>query len=170
MRRLLLDTNIYGVIVEREEEGEFKALVTRVVVYGCTIVRKELRDTPEKISIITQQGRKNLRINLLELYDAITKEREILVNEEVEKLAAEYSHNFSKLTGKKAIDHLKNDFLLVACATLNKLDLVVSDDHKTLMSNQALRTYQFINAERGLSLPPIIKYEHVKSILKRLST
>ncbi len=48
MKRVILDTNIYGLIVEKEEPENFKALIQKsdIVVYGNKIIRKELRSTP----------------------------------------------------------------------------------------------------------------------------
>ena len=171
MRRVLLDTNIYGLIVEKREEEEFKELLNkaRATVYGCQAIRKELRDTPRNKRLLTNTGIRNLRIGLLGLYDTITKEHEVIADGKTQALTQKYLKRFCELTGQTAIDHLKIDFLLVACATLNNLDLIISDDHKTLMSSAASKAYNFVNGLEGLKLPTMLTYEDTKVFLKRLS-
>ena len=171
MKRVLLDTNIYGLIVEKKEEEEFRTLVTRakMIIYGCSVVRKELRDTPKNKRMLTEKGISNLRIGLLNLYDALTHKHELLIDKKIQELAEKYLKRFSELTGQTAIDHLKVDFTLVACATLNNLDLIVSEDHKTLLSTEAIRTYHFINETEDLHLPSLFTYDDLKSLLKRWS-
>lgn len=171
MTRLLLDTNIYGLMTERKEGVVFQGLVEKAqaIVYGCSVVRKELRDVPKKRKMLTEDGVKNLRIFLLCLYERITKEREIIINEKTQELAEKYGRYFTKLTGIKVIEHLKNDFLLVACASENKLDLVISEDHRTLFSTDAVRAYNFINLQEGLTEMHIVTYEEIKELLKRWS-
>lgn len=169
MRRILLDTNIYGLIVEKQEREDFLELIskTKVIIYGCSIVRKELRNTPKKIVILTADGLRKVRNLLLELYDAVTGEHSFIVDEETERLADKYLKQFTKLTGQTVVVHLKIDFTLVACATLKNLDLIVSEDHKTLLSPKAIASYQLVNAEEGLKLPPIMRYAQLKTVLKR---
>ena len=70
MKRLLLDTNIYGDLVEEQDWKELENKITQnkdFVVYGYTPVRKELRN----ISLVTKKSRQ-IRLLLLELYDTIT--------------------------------------------------------------------------------------------------
>ena len=171
MRRLLLDTNIYGLIVERGEEEEFKVLVSKAsaVVYGCSAVRKELRDTPKGRRKVTDHGTRNYRILLLQIYDDVIMNREIAIDEKTQELANKYLKRFSEITGKSVLDHLKIDFLLVASATLNKLDLIVSDDHKTLLSLDSMRAYNLVNELENLKTPILFPYKDAKVFLKRLS-
>jgi len=169
MRRILLDTNIYGLVVERHEEETFKELMNKssYIVYGCSLIRKELRDTPKNKQLLTVKGIRSLRLGLLQLYDNITKDHQININVKTENLADKYLQKFSEATGQVALGHLKIDFLLVACATLNKLDLIVSEDHKTLLSSDAIRSYHFVNKLEGFELPLVLKYEELKQFIRR---
>ena len=170
MKRLLLDTNIYGIIVEKQEREEFQDLTknSNIVIYGCSVIRKELRATPkEKYITTTKEGVRNFRLLLLNIYDAVTKNHEIHIDAKTEELTDKYLHYFSKITGKIILGHLINDFLLVACASINKLDLIVSEDHKTLLSLDAIKTYHFINAQEDLTVPNALTYQQLKEILKR---
>jgi|SRR3989344_597626 len=170
MKRLLFDTNIYGLIVEKREKDYFQKMLSKqdIIICGCSIIRKELRDTPKKEKTLTDIGIKNLRITLLDLYDAVTKSHDIMIDKKTKALANKYLERFSELTRKTAIGHLTNDFMLVACATINNLDLIVSEDHKTLLSIEAIRTYNFVNGMEGLKLPGVFTYEEFKTLIKRL--
>lgn len=170
MKRLLLDTNIYGLVIENKEGPQFEESIKKIglIIYGCTIVRKELRDTPKQNQMLTENGMRSLRMLLLSFYDAITKSREIILDDKTQQLANKYLRRFAELTGKTALDHLKNDFLLIACASLNNLDIVVSEDHKTLLSNESIQSYKQVNEKEKIILPFIITYEELKKMLKRL--
>ena len=76
MQNLLADTNIYGEMVIDIDIEKLKQALSEnhdLIIFGSPIVRKELRSTPKKIKI----GGSNLRIDLLSLYDLITKERNL---------------------------------------------------------------------------------------------
>ena len=54
MRRVLLDTNIYGLIVKKKEIDLIKSAFEckkNVLIYGFDIIRKELRDVPKKLKL-----------------------------------------------------------------------------------------------------------------------
>ncbi len=71
MLRVIMDTNIYGRLVEEEN---FREIATKIKndpdfkVYGFGLIRKELRDTP-KTSKLGRFSRRNL---LLRAYRKIT--------------------------------------------------------------------------------------------------
>lgn len=72
MKRLILDTNIYGRIIERKErELVEKALTDKsdIVIYGFDVVRKELRNVSKNV----RYGGVRVRLALLSLYDNIAK-------------------------------------------------------------------------------------------------
>lgn len=169
MKRLLLDTNIYGLIVERNEDEEFKNLVKRsdIIVYGCSAVRKELRDIPKEKTMLRGQSVRKVRNFLLNLYDTVTKEHEIVVDERTKELASKYLEYYEEITGKTVLDHFKIDFILVACASIHGLNLIVSEDHKTLMSSDAIRTYHNINVNNKINMPGLYTYEELKRLLRR---
>ncbi len=170
MKRLLLDTNIYGLIVKNTEGPQFEESIKKigVIIYGCSVVRKELRDTPKNNRVLTENGIRSVRILLLNLYDTVTKNHEIIIDEKTQQLANKYLQQYTNFTGKTSLYHLKNDFLLIACASLNNLDIVVSEDHKTLLSNDAIQSYKQVNEKENIILPFIITYEELKKMFRRL--
>ena len=157
MKRVLLDTNIYGEIAidthlellrEKVVSGE------KAIFYGLDVVRKELRATPTSKKI----GGKSLRILLLSLYDSIIR-HEILAAREAEELAEHYFNVYSELGGIKSKDDIRKDFIIVACASIKKLDVVVSNDEKSMLSETALKAYAIVNGIKKIPEPDFIPYK-----------
>jgi len=106
MKRLLLDTNIYGELIFDRDFFKLKSSIEKKdIVHGFKVVRDELRDVPKKVKV---EG-KNLRVGLLYLYDKIY-----------------------------------NDFLIVACACINQIDIVVSEDNKSMLIENARKAYDLV--------------------------
>jgi len=59
--------------------------------------------------------------------------------------------------------------MIVACASLNKLDIVYSADNKTLLSKQALKAYKHIHIKESLKLPTFFTYEDLLVRFRSLS-
>lgn len=56
------------------------------------------------------------------------------------------------------------NFLIVACASINELDIVVSEDNKTMLSEYAIRTYDTVNSLRSHRTPKFIHYEDFRRL------
>jgi|SRR3989338_3658529 len=160
MKRTIFDTNIYGELaidkdVTRIVEGIGKS---NVAVYGLNVIRKELRDTP-KSSIFEE---KNLRITMLSIYDNLVKDHTLNVTNAAMELAKEYGITYKNLGGGKSHDEMANDLLIVACASLNNLDIVVSDDCHSLCSEKAVQSYKIVNDLKKLRTPNFLRYNELK--------
>ena len=166
MKRILLDTNIYGLIVVDIDRNQIHEWLHKrkneLVIYGFSVIRKELRSVPTKIR---QRGIK-LRIDLLNTYDEFIKKDYPLTNE-VRQLAEDYFELYRKFGGSIAKEKIINDFLIVACATLNNLDIVVSEDRHSLLTDNALQAYLFVNKIRKSASPNFITYREFKNALKK---
>jgi len=132
------------------------------IVYGCNVIRRELRETPKKI----RSAGKNLRIDLLNTYDGLVRET-YDITPEIQKLADQYYGLYREFGGSLALDDIKTDFLIVACASLHNLDIVVSDDKRTLLIENALKAYTHVNSIRELKNPTFIGYDILKKEIKR---
>ncbi len=162
MKRLLLDTNIYGhIVVDPEREKVHKAIHARkeIYLYGFDVIRKELRST--KRSVIGT----NLRMNLLRVYDEFVR-KSYKTELEIKKLAKQYFVQYAEIGGTSSESELQNDFLIIACASLKNLDIVVSNDVKTMLSELAIKAYKSINKISGIKLPNFINYEEFKNVIK----
>lgn len=165
MKSLLLDTNIYGELVIDLNLDFIKRRIeqqTTLVIFGSPIVRRELRATPRKIRV----GGRNLRIDLLSLYDLLTRNRILLPVKEIENLADSYYEAYQKLGGGKGKKELVHDYLLVASAAWKNMDLVVSDDEATMKSEYSLQAYSLVNGVKKIRNPLFLNYAEFKKLLR----
>ena len=164
MRRLLADTNFYGLLAK--DSGRLKVVggiksAGTIIIYGFKIIRDELRDIPKKIKV---EG-KSLRIDLLNLYDEVTWKHNLEFTNTIERRADDYYRTYREFGGSKSKNEIVNDFVIVACASLNNLDIVVSDDERSMLTENAIRAYNLINSVIGKRTPQFISF---KSFKKRL--
>ncbi len=163
MRRLLLDTNIYGeIIIDKDIEKIRDRIKKAGVIYGVPLIRNELRATPAQIRLPAQAHVKNLRIALLSLYDEITKSKVLEINSRINKISGDYYTVYHTVGGNKEKKAIENDFSIVACAACNNLDVVVSEDSKTLVSSNALKAYKIVNTVLNLRMPEFVNYNKFK--------
>ncbi|HLC85338.1 MAG TPA: hypothetical protein VJH22_06105 [Candidatus Nanoarchaeia archaeon] len=154
LNRVIFDTNIYGFLAKEASIAQIEPILIHnhhLIVYGCSVIRKELREAP-----------KDARIALLELYDRITKERTLESSNDAETLAEEYYQEAKSKGQKKPWDDMRNDFLIVAIASLNNLDIVFSDDAKTMSSPVSVQAYQVVNLRHNLRPPNLLSYSVLK--------
>ena len=163
MNRVILDTNIYGLIVVDSNTATIRQGIKSadVIIYGNSVIRKELRNTPKGII-----DGINLRMDLLRIYQDVTK-KELSIEKRENDLAEMYSKAYIELGGSVSPKKLKNDFLIVASASTHNLDIVVSEDNSTMLNELALRGYRVINSALKLKVPRFIGYEEFKNLIKR---
>ncbi|HLD42962.1 MAG TPA: hypothetical protein VJB08_03165 [Candidatus Nanoarchaeia archaeon] len=130
----------------------------QTLVYGNRIIRNELRETSAQARL----GKQSKRILLLNLYDRLTAGHEIIMGDLIRILAKKYYEKYRRFDGKYPYDSLKNDFLIVASASIKELNIVVSHDTKTMLSELAMKAYKKINSENGLENPDFIPYQEYK--------
>lgn len=158
MKRLLPDTNIYGeLILDKDYEPIKNKILASCVIHGFEIVRRELRDVPKNVIL---DGRK-LRLSLLHIYDELIK-KSYPLTPEIELLAAQYFKEYKALGGSKSYYKLHNDFCVVACATIHQIDIVVSEDNKSMLVENALRAYDIVNLKEKRRTPQFFGYLEFK--------
>ncbi|MBI2105311.1 hypothetical protein HYT56_00565 [Candidatus Woesearchaeota archaeon] len=167
MKRILPDTNIYGELVIDKDiariKDNFEKSKEKLTIYGLKLVRDELRSTHKHSRV---EG-KNLRVALLSLYDYFVRDHELKSKmEELNKIADNYYKTYRSFGGSKSKNIMMNDFLIVACASKNNLDIVVSNDNITMLTENAVRAYNNINELIGLKTPKFINYKDFKEIIK----
>lgn len=159
---ILLDTNIYGLICEMPNSAQFvqKISASGFLVCGSQMIRAELRNIPLHKTIFD----KSLRIMSLQIYDSlVTQKRNYAIEESVKVLAEEYNLNYF---GSHSWNELKNDFLIVATASIHKASIICSNDVKTLSSKECISAYKIVNQKHRMSLPNFTKFEAFKEIIK----
>lgn len=165
MKRVIFDTNIYGLIVEDKNRTKIRYKIEKeraVIVYGLPLIRKELRDTPRNIRV---EGA-NLRNYLLSIYDEITKNHALRHLNEAENLASHYFIAYKELGGYSSRSEMLKDMIIVACASLNNMDIVISNDNKTMLSEKSVKSYKIINQVNKTNTPRFLNYEEFKKELK----
>lgn len=157
MLRVIFDTNIYGKLLKEKDAGEIEERIVAdkgFVVYGYNQVRTEIRDIP-KVTKLSKQT----RVLLLGLYDRITGNHFLEHSIKITNLAKRYYDYYRKLGGIYGWDtSIRIDFMIVACASFNGLDIVYSADNKTLMGKGPLKSYKHINLRQNLRTPNFLKY------------
>jgi len=165
MKRILLDTSVYGRLAEDPEVVEvlIEGLSKEFIIYGNDTIRKELRETPKYV----KHSGKNLRILLLSIYKNLTKEKhELIHNKLIETLSSDYFREYKNQGGSHSNVSMKNDLTIIATATIYNLDIVISDDEKTMLSRSAINAYTITNSLYGLRNPRFLPYKIFKLKLK----
>lgn len=165
MKRLLLDTNIYGDMLLDKDLFVLKEkhkVKRENIFYGFSVIRKELRATSKNKNL----GRRNLRVALLCLYDEFVGEHDLKADEnKLTNTAFKYYEMYKELGGNLSKKELLNDFMIVACAAHKNMDLVVSNDDATMLSELSLKSYQIVNEILDLHSPKFMDYEDLKEII-----
>lgn len=158
MLRVLFDTNIYGKLLEEPDAEEIERRIKEekdFVVYNFPLIRMEIRNIPK----VTKASRK-ARILLLEMYDKITDRHYLKNSIEIANLAKKYFDHYRNLGGTYGWGtNIRIDFTIVACASFYGLDIVYSDDQRTMLGKTATKAYQHININENLRTPNFLKYK-----------
>ena len=165
MKNILLDTNIYGLIVVDYDRNEVRNSIENkkeVIIYGLSLIRKELRDTPKNIRLVGS----SLRNSLLSIYDEITKDHILKLTIDIEELADSYFNVYKEIGGYASKDDIIKDLIIIACASLNSLDIVVSNDNKTMLSEKAIKSYKIVNELKKIRIPRFLDYEEFKKEIR----
>ncbi|MFH1696598.1 MAG: hypothetical protein ABH854_01675 [Candidatus Diapherotrites archaeon] len=149
--RAMLDTNTYEVLFSMDPLPIARLVrAGRLIVYGCKAIRDELRGIPPSVKV----GGRSYRNMLLSLYDEFTRNHSYPVESLAETLAEEYGQAYKGGVSKRK---MMPDFLIVAIATIHRLDIIVSEDEKTMKSGPAMRAYAQVNKRKSLETPRFIK-------------
>ena len=165
MKRILSDTNFYGLLSKDEERLKIVDKIkvsSKIIIYGFKVVRNELRDVPRLIKI----ENKNLRIDLLNLYDSIVENHILEFTGDMPKIAENYYKAYREFGGTKPKEEIINDFTIVSAASLNNLDIVLSNDEKSMLAENAIRAYNLINSVISKRTPKFISYGNFKKLLR----
>ena len=165
----ILDTNVYGeLLIERNSEEIIKKLEgdSSLYIYGIDIIKKELGKIPAEV----KYQNKLFKEAVLSLYKSLVEEN-LKLFPLSEHLASEYYKKFNELRKsgkyyrslepkikKYTEDDLKIDFQIIAMASLKNIDIVISTDKRTILSEIAENTYSKINNLNDLRTPKLIKY------------
>lgn len=133
--RLYFDTSVFGGIFDIEFKHETELLFQmirngEIICVYSDLCEYELQNAPEKV-----------KENFLNLNKKQTEFVEI--TEEINLLAEEYIKE--KVVGETSIDDCRH----IACATINKVDYLVSWNFKHIVNVFRIRGYNAINIKNG---------------------
>ena len=133
--RLYFDTSIFGGVydVEFQEETEMLFEMVKsgeIICVYSDLCELELENAPEKV-----------KEHFLNLDKGQTEFTEI--TEEINELAEEYVKQ--KVVGETSIDDCRH----IACATINKVDYLLSWNFKHIVNVFRIRGYNAINIKNG---------------------
>lgn len=164
MKKYVLDTSVYGVLVDRHELDY--EVIKKIVEYAKRNREKFL--TTFIISKELHSGEVDKRIKdiiLPQYYATISKDKaplEILFYEKydlVEKLAWNYIQRLEK----KVADEVKDDVLNYAWASVAKINVFVTRNRRGILAEGYWKTLENSNKKMGLSfvkiMPPTNFYE-----------
>ena len=170
MNHLLLDTNIYGLLITDRDfhylHSKLEAFkqTKQFLVYGLDVIRRELKASP-RIKI----GGVNLQATLLRAYSSFTI-KEYTLEDRFQEVADEYYRTYTSLGGNLPKTELNTDFLIVACASWRGINIVVSEDNATMLSELSIHAYKKVNRQKELHFPEFIGYQKFKTLLKGTGT
>lgn len=165
MKRVLLDTSVYGELIKdlKVVDALAKGVPTEFVIYGTRVIRQELRAISKKVRI----GKESKRKLLLSVYDLFVRKENHDLKETgiIETVAENYYATYRKVGGAASYRAIVGDFKIVACASVHRLDIVVSHDTASMLSVKALQAYELVNKNYRLQCPEFIPYVKFKGRL-----
>ncbi len=145
---ILFDTNIYGWAVEDKNvlrilsfliKGKNRKL-SQFKIFGSKIIKNELRKNPHE----------STRIKTLKFYNSVVS-KEIKGTKEAKNLAYLYFEACKEARVKITIE----DCEIVAAATINEIDFIVTNNRRTMNNPEALKIFKKINSDKFIT-PKII--------------
>lgn len=169
MKRVMLDTNVYEFMVKEIDIEALQRLAAQkeIVIYGNEVIRKELRDIPKKKIGLVDKKLRRLRSALLGVYDFVTGKRSYSITPKMHLIAEKYYIAYRAAGGSISKEKIMNDFLIVSSASVLRLDIVVSEDVTTMLSDAALRAYSIVNKVESVRTPNFIRFESFLKEIRR---
>lgn len=168
MKRAIFDTNVYGLIINESNPDEIRQRITArrdLIVYGYQPIRKELRDVPKTTKIS-----RKIRVKLLSMYDWIVMGHVLQNSDAINRIAEAYYKQYRKNGGIHGWDTgIGVDFTIVACGSMNCLDVIYSEDNKTMRCDAAMKSYEHVNSREGLKTPNFLKYSDLLTLIYKQS-
>jgi len=158
MKTILLDTNIYGLALEKKEVANILVFLIdekqksdkKYFVLGSKIISDEINANPHK----------ETRERLNELYQ-IAISGEIKLTDNIKSLAQEYFNECKNMHIKITIE----DCQIVASSCVANVDFIVTNNRRTMMSPKSVEIFTSVNRKKSLRTPKFVDYETLKRFL-----
>ena len=145
---ILIDTSLYiAAVQDIELEKLLEGLSQKAFIQSCDVIEEEIHDSSE---FLRRTNRKQQAEKLRLIYDKVHKGN-IGKTERIFNLAKEY-HKSAELSKKQDKD-IKNDFLIVASASVAGVETILSLNRKTMASEEMVKIYNTINPRNKYRAP-----------------
>ena len=154
MLKWILDTNIYGELVEEENKVVAEKIKSEknngnIIIHNFKTIRNELREAKA--------------MNVLEVYDILTANTVHLSDNKIEEIAEAYFCKYKENGGmQEKTQNFMNDMRIIAFASLKGTDVICSNDKKAFHNKLAKRTYVEVNGKFLLRPPYFIDLEELR--------
>ncbi len=160
MNIILLDTNIYGLALEKKDVANILIFLANeklkpkkdYIVLGSEIINNEINANPHR----------EARTRLNELYQVVMS-GEIKLTGNVKSLSLEYLNECKNRHLKITLE----DCQIVASGCLANVNFIVTDNRKTMMNPKSVEVFTLVNEKKRLRTPKFIGYEMLKGFLFR---
>ncbi len=158
MKNILLDTNIYGLALERKEIANIMIYFAeeklradkKYFISGFKVINDEINAVPHR----------ETRTRLIELYNAVIS-GEIKISDSIKSLALDYFNECKKERARITLE----DCQIVAAGCVANVKYIVTDNRKTMRSPRSMDIFNSINKRKNLRTPEFMGYEQLKSFL-----
>ena len=174
---VILDTNVYGeLLIEEKDEELIDKIRTdkKNLIYGVDVIEKEL----EKTLIEIKYKGKELRRLLIDLFESLSDEI-INITPLAKHLAEEYFERYKKISKSRKYNikkeksedqSLRIDFQIIAIASIHSIDIVVSADTRTMLSQISKDIFKYVNKINQLRTPEFLIYKEFKKKVFKMIT
>lgn len=171
MKRIMPDTNVYELILKNIEMEDLRIALEkrRVIFYGVDIIRKELRSISKERKETVKNKLVKLRTTLISIYDLIVQNHQYTADSKTNNLADNYFVAYSVLGGRIPKDRIISDFKIVASASIHNIDILVSEDNKTMLLPESIRAYSSVNSIHNFRNPKFIGFEEFRKLIRGVS-
>lgn len=157
--KVVFDTNIYDFLITESELSE--KIIKKFKIYNFSVVKEEIEKTPLN-KIDPRVSDTKIRDLLIQTYNLIVTENPIGEDKMIKDLSEEYFNKYKERGGTKVKKTIINDFKIVAFASLYNLDVVISNDDKTMKHKISKRAYDIVNLKYDLRTPNFIDFKTLK--------
>ena len=131
---------------------------------------RAIRNIPKQKIGLLGKRLVRLRSALLGLYDLLTQNRMYNLTPEMHSLAEKYYIAYKSAGGGISRNDIFNDMLIVSFASVKKLDIVVSEDARSMLSDAAKHAYSVVNNIENLRSPNFIGFDSFINEIRRYAS
>lgn len=158
--RIIIDTSVW---VECQKDDKFGEAVARIIgrheVLGCPTIDQEVQDAA---AFLKGHGMNSEKLEAI--YQTVRKVANDSIGEKEKEIEHEYLLEGTKLG--LPLRGMKADLSIVALASVQNADAIISLNRKSMASDYARFVYMIVNSKHGLKVPQFITD---RSMISKLS-